>query len=100
MDGETIRERGPAFDRATSHALTPRTAPSRANGALSHSARDIARGESALGRAAGVQRSLSAGRAPKRSLVASTDTIAKMHTRLMWRRSMHVFLRRPLVLPG
>jgi hypothetical protein len=43
---------------------------------------------------------LSAGRAPKRSLVASTDTIAKMHTRLMWRRSMHVFLRRPLVLPG
>jgi glycosyltransferase involved in cell wall biosynthesis len=26
--------------------------------------------------------------------------IAKMHTRLMWRRSMHVFLRRPLVLPG
>ena len=25
--------------------------------------------------------------------------IAKMHTRLMWRRSMHVFLRRPLVLP-
>ncbi|MBN8614365.1 MAG: glycosyltransferase family 2 protein [Deltaproteobacteria bacterium] len=26
--------------------------------------------------------------------------IAKMHTRLMWRRSMHLFLRRPLVLPG
>ncbi len=26
--------------------------------------------------------------------------IAKMHTRLMWRRSMNFFLRRPLILPG
>lgn len=26
--------------------------------------------------------------------------ISKMHTRLMWRRSMNFFLRRPLILPG
>lgn len=26
--------------------------------------------------------------------------ITKMHTRLMWRRSMHFFLRRPLLLPN